>query len=58
MGRQNTRWSGDACQGIIEGGQIEVTTFYLESFGYLIGLVTANHNACGNSVRARRLIQI
>ena len=30
-------------QGIIEGDQIEVAAFYLESFAYLTGLVTADH---------------
>ena len=45
-------------QGIIEGDQIEVAAFCLESFAYLTGLVTANHNAGSNSARARRLIQI
>ena len=45
-------------QGIIEGDQIVVAAFYLESFAYLTGLVTANHNAGSNSARARRLIQI
>ena len=45
-------------QVIIEGKQIEVAAFYLESFAYLTGLVTANHNAGFKSARARRLIQI
>ena len=43
---------------IIEGDQIEVAAFYLESFGYLTGLITANHTAGSNSARARRLFQI
>ena len=45
-------------QGIIEGDQIEVAAFSLESFAYLTGLVTANNNAGSNCARARRLIQI
>ena len=45
-------------QGIIEGNQIEVAAFYLESFPDLIGPVTTNHSAVSNSARARRLIQI
>ena len=45
-------------KGIIEGDQIEVAAFYLESYAYLTGLLTANHNAGCNSDRARRLIQI
>ena len=40
--------SGD----IIEGDQIEVDAFYLESFAYLPELVTANHNAGSNSARS------
>ena len=39
-------------QGIIEGDQIEVASFYLESFAYLTGLVTASHNAGSNSARS------
>ena len=39
-------------QGIIEGDQIDVADFYLESFAYLTGLVTANHNAGSNSARS------
>ena len=48
----------DINRSIIEGYQIEVAAFYLESFAYLTGLVTANHNAGSTSARARRLIQI
>ena len=44
--------------GIIEGDQIGVATFCLESFAYVTGLVTANHNAGSNSTRARRSIKI
>ena len=39
-------------EGIIEGDQIEVAAFSLESFAYLTGLVTANHNADSNSARS------
>ena len=40
------------CQGIIEGDQIKVAAIYLESFAYLTGQVTANHNAGSNSARS------
>ena len=36
-------------QGIIEGDQIEVAAFSLDSFAYLSGLATANNNAGSNS---------
>ena len=39
-------------QGIIEGDQIEIAAFSLESFAYLTGLVTANNNADSNSARS------
>ena len=39
-------------QGLIEGDQIEVAAFSLESFAYLTGLVTANHNTGSNSARS------
>ena len=42
-------------QGIIEGEQIEVAAFSLESFAYLTGLVTTKNNAGSKSARARRL---
>ena len=44
--------------GILEGDQIEVAAFYLESFAYLAALVITNHNAGSNSAKARQLIQI
>ena len=44
-------------KGIIEGDQIEVAAFCLESFAYLTGLVTANNNAGSNRTRAHRMIQ-
>ena len=50
--------SHESGQGIIEGDQIEVAAFSLESFVYLTGLVTVNNNAGSNSARARRLTQI
>ena len=56
--RKNSHYVGTEIEGIIEGDQIEVAVFYLESCAYLTGLVTANHNAGSNSARARRLIQI
>ena len=40
-------------QGIIEGDQIQVAVFYLESFAYLTGLVTANDNADSYSARSQ-----
>ena len=39
-------------KGIIEGDQIELADFSLESFAYLTGLVTVNHNAGSNSARS------
>ena len=43
-------------KGIIEGGQIEVAAFSLESFAYLTGRVTANHKAGSNSARSHLAI--
>ena len=40
------------CEGIIEGDQIEVAAFSLESFAYLTALVTANNNAGSLSARS------
>ena len=40
-------------KGIIEDDQIEVAAFYLKSFAYLTGLVTANHNAGNNNARSQ-----
>ena len=37
---------------IIEGDQVEVAAFSLESFAYLTGLVTANNKVGGNSARS------
>ena len=45
-------------EGVIEGDQIGVAAFTLESFAYLTELVTANNNAGINSARACQLIQI
>ena len=39
-------------KGIIEDDQIEVAAFYLKSFAYLTGLVTANRNAGCYSARS------
>ena len=36
----------------VEGDQIEVAAFSLESVAYLTGLVTANNNASSNSAKS------